>query len=442
MNHTQFREKRLWNKYEEVKWYGFECVAICKLYIKDVHELEVRQFWGSAISWRNNTSNTFLEKDRKRVENIYWDPTNYPKQWDIVFWASTKTNKYGHVAIVDNTDWITLDVIEQNGEMWSSTGNWWDAIRIHTYSYRDVLGRYTPVWFTVTPLENLWEWYTLLEKKIRNGENGEKFATREEVAIMIERNNIVRDVRVLEWTWTPLDRTNVPDWAIDNGKTMEVVKNMSFVRMRELFWVNKYSYIDIVRENKSLQLSQDEFKKKSSWCTMYAHFANYLNQTGKNISKKDRKRCIDRMIENWPLWENNGANTMEVAELWFDCLNALWLHTWGSTYFFEAGSIEMNYVIKALWHGFVWSFVISKNFSEDRINDFIINEDIHWGKTYWWHAIAYSDMYGKAIFVANSYIGNTPNHWVVPRESYNERFNKKRDAYNTYSRELVALHIY
>lgn len=116
-----------------------QCVALGKLFSKEVHWIELWTFWGSALSWWENKSNTFTDKWMK-IENT---PEWVPQEWDLVFWG-TLFWKYGHVAIFDSWNVNSMICLSQNstGKVWDVK---WDEIIAKYYSYKWVLGWYRPI---------------------------------------------------------------------------------------------------------------------------------------------------------------------------------------------------------------------------------------------------------------------------------------------------------
>lgn len=125
-----------------VRWY--QCVDQAKHFAKFVHGVTLSSFWWGAINWWRNEANTFWS-DRIRTENVYGDETNVPKSWDIIFFWWWPFSQYWHVAWVVSSNGATVKVVEQNGGKgkWEWTGS--DAIRVHEYSFENVLGRYSKI---------------------------------------------------------------------------------------------------------------------------------------------------------------------------------------------------------------------------------------------------------------------------------------------------------
>ena len=151
MTHEQFLDKWLGNKYRETVALGYQCVALLKLYAKEVQDMALWSFGGSAyMAWQEQKA----YKDWKRIENT---PRAIPKKWDHIFFNKTASNPYWHCAIVHLADNLDVVVVEQNGERWSWTGTGGDEIRLREYrNYKDVLGWYSLV-EEVDPVIAFWQ---------------------------------------------------------------------------------------------------------------------------------------------------------------------------------------------------------------------------------------------------------------------------------------------
>jgi len=117
MNHDTFLQTYLGGKYRETVKLGYQCVALAKLYYKEVYNISWLSFWGWAINgwkWDGNLD-TFFDRY-----------TEGPQLWDLVFYAPTPGNIYGHVAIYISSK----NNLEQNGGSWNWSGTGADAIRI------------------------------------------------------------------------------------------------------------------------------------------------------------------------------------------------------------------------------------------------------------------------------------------------------------------------
>ena len=143
MKHKEFVDKYLWGKVDYDGVYNFQCVDIARQYCKDTWN-EIWNFSGSALSgW--TTWSPFNEK----WQRVTLDPKNPPKEGSVIFFDKTKSNPYGHVAIVDSSTPTGVTIIEQN----AGTGNWdgkgSNAIKRTSLSYSDTLRGKMLWWFTL-----------------------------------------------------------------------------------------------------------------------------------------------------------------------------------------------------------------------------------------------------------------------------------------------------
>ena len=121
-----------WNK-------SFQCVDWARQFASDIGN-PIGTFGGSAINCWNSWC-AFTGTKWKRV--LY--KNNFPSAWDIVFFNKTSTNQYGHVAVVDwHNDLTVLNTVEQNWWMWKWQWKWSDAVRKKAWTYKNCLG-----WFTL-----------------------------------------------------------------------------------------------------------------------------------------------------------------------------------------------------------------------------------------------------------------------------------------------------
>lgn len=111
-----------------------QCVALAKLYSREVLWITLPSFGGSAKNWWLN-SNTFSEK--------YWKKSTkgIPPQGAIVFFDIWP---YGHVAVVNTAGKDSMIVCEQNAT-WKPWDAPWDEIKLSTYKYTKCLGWYSPL---------------------------------------------------------------------------------------------------------------------------------------------------------------------------------------------------------------------------------------------------------------------------------------------------------
>ena len=124
------------------KAYGAQCVDFARQYAKDSGYPIGTFSWSAYNGWKTWSpfNNTWIRVTR--------DGSNFPIPGDIVFFAPTPKNLYGHVAIAhNNCNAKTLIIIEQN----AGSGNWdgkgSNAIKITTTSYNGNRGVCVG-WFT------------------------------------------------------------------------------------------------------------------------------------------------------------------------------------------------------------------------------------------------------------------------------------------------------
>ena len=136
MNHQTFLSNYLGTFYREPFIPTWECVALSKLFAREVQGFTLPSFGGSARQgWLGNT---FDERYWKRVKNT---PKNFPKQGDHVFFDIWP---YWHVAVCNTANVNNMTVVEQNrtGMPWDAP---WDEISIGTYDYSKCYGWFTPI---------------------------------------------------------------------------------------------------------------------------------------------------------------------------------------------------------------------------------------------------------------------------------------------------------
>jgi len=137
MDHSSFKSNYLWKRYQETAELWYQCVALAKLYSIEVYNDTLSWFSWSAIEWRKTWSP--FDSDWVRVNK--W--SSLPQKWDIIFFDKTTSNKYWHVAVVEQADITQVTFIEQNWWKWTGTWTGTDAIRINKSDYSKVLWRFT-----------------------------------------------------------------------------------------------------------------------------------------------------------------------------------------------------------------------------------------------------------------------------------------------------------
>ena len=136
MTHEEFKKKWIGKWFEESRAIGFQCVAWVKQYSREVFEVVLGSFWGSAVSGRHNTKKTF---DNKRNKIVYKEWI-LPQVWDMIFYGATPKNEYWHVGIVDSITGTGIMILEQNGwwPWWHGVG---DEYTIRSRTYKNCLWR-------------------------------------------------------------------------------------------------------------------------------------------------------------------------------------------------------------------------------------------------------------------------------------------------------------
>lgn len=175
MTIQQFITKRKGKRYAESAQYWYQCVAICKLLVKEVYGIQLVWFsWSARAGW--NTWSPFNNK-RTRIQNT---PNWVPSEWDVIFFDILTL---WHVAVVVSADKNTVKVIEQN-RTWGGKWLWADAISVNDYNYSKVLWWYSLQKDTPPPQppENLW-WVP----DLWNWLEPDRPLTRREMSIILER---------------------------------------------------------------------------------------------------------------------------------------------------------------------------------------------------------------------------------------------------------------
>ncbi len=111
MNLWEFVQKHIKTKVDFDGAYGAQCVDLFRQYCKDVLEIPHT----GAV---NGAKDLVEQYDKLPLEKKYFFVVKdkYTAQsGDVAVWGATKTNKYGHVAIVLKANARTLLVFEQDG---------------------------------------------------------------------------------------------------------------------------------------------------------------------------------------------------------------------------------------------------------------------------------------------------------------------------------------
>lgn len=138
MSHNLFLNTYLRTSYKEPWMKTYECVALAKLYVKEVYWITLGTFGGTALSGWENKSNTFPPEIWERIEHKPW---KVPKRWDIIFYSYPK--KTGHVSICHEANKIDILVCEQNSQSGNWDWKWYNQINLSIKNwYKNILGWY------------------------------------------------------------------------------------------------------------------------------------------------------------------------------------------------------------------------------------------------------------------------------------------------------------
>ena len=111
MKLDEFINKYINTKVDFDNAFGAQCVDLFRQYCKDVLNIPHT----GAVE---GAKDVFLNYDKLPLEQKYFKKysTNNPKPADVIIWNKTKTNKYGHIAIVvSNLSNNKVLVFEQDG---------------------------------------------------------------------------------------------------------------------------------------------------------------------------------------------------------------------------------------------------------------------------------------------------------------------------------------
>lgn len=112
MNLAEFSNKTIKTKVDFDGVYGAQCVDLFRQYCKDV--LSIPHTGGV-----EGAKDLYLKYDKLPLEQKYFEllpPYYTPSPGDVAIWNETKSNQYGHVAIVlGSIPGVKLLVLEQNG---------------------------------------------------------------------------------------------------------------------------------------------------------------------------------------------------------------------------------------------------------------------------------------------------------------------------------------
>lgn len=106
----EFVNKYINTKIDFDNAFGYQCVDVFRQYCKDVLNIP---HTGSV----NGAKDLILNYEKLPLEMKYFNKIElYPRYGDVIIWGETKSNKYGHVAIVlSNSGDKEVLIFEQNG---------------------------------------------------------------------------------------------------------------------------------------------------------------------------------------------------------------------------------------------------------------------------------------------------------------------------------------
>lgn len=130
MTLTEFVDKYNGKKIDFDSRYGAQCVDVFRQYCKDVLAIP---HTGGVVG----AADLFTKYDAMPLEQKYFDKLVYagrkPEAGDVVIFAPTKSNKYGHVAIVLDASSEKITVFEQDGFKQ-------DGAHVGSWNYARVIG--------------------------------------------------------------------------------------------------------------------------------------------------------------------------------------------------------------------------------------------------------------------------------------------------------------
>ena len=131
MTLAEFVEKYNGKKIDYDGHYGAQCVDVFRQYCKDV--LAIPHTGGVVGAAELYTKYDTMPLEQKYFERVPYKAGMLPEAGDVVIFAPTESNKYGHVAIVLEASSEAIAVFEQDGFAQ-------DGAHIGSWSYRRVLG--------------------------------------------------------------------------------------------------------------------------------------------------------------------------------------------------------------------------------------------------------------------------------------------------------------
>ena len=113
MTVEQFVETYNGKKVDYDGHYGAQCVDLFRQYCKDV--LEIPHTGGVVGASELYTKYEAMPLEKRYFKRIPYKAGMQPEAGDVVIFAPTKSNKYGHVAIVLDASSEEIAVFEQDG---------------------------------------------------------------------------------------------------------------------------------------------------------------------------------------------------------------------------------------------------------------------------------------------------------------------------------------
>ena len=131
MTLNKFVEKYNGKKIDYDGHYGAQCVDVFRQYCKDVLAIPHTGAVVGAVELYTQYEKMPLEQ--KYFKRVPYKVGMFPEAGDVVIFAPTKSNKYGHVAIVLDTSSEEIAVFEQDGFKQ-------DGAHVGSWNYARVLG--------------------------------------------------------------------------------------------------------------------------------------------------------------------------------------------------------------------------------------------------------------------------------------------------------------
>jgi surface antigen len=107
--------------------YGAQCMDLIRFYLKDFNLPQLPK--GNAVDqWRDTQGYARIKNTIQAV----------PQPGDIVIWNKTRSNPYGHIAVVVEANWFYMTVLEQNNPLNA-------PVQVNKRSYFNCLGWLRPL---------------------------------------------------------------------------------------------------------------------------------------------------------------------------------------------------------------------------------------------------------------------------------------------------------